>query len=187
MIVDKGKIIEKDGLPSGVDHRLDIYKEKKTHSMPGGHVYGFFAACKDILYKVNGYDEITSGSGGEDYNIGIRIEKMGENLYYNSNCIIYQMDKNLINENSIYMGIDPLIDKDLYYSTLEKYNIRCRISHNRYDISHLILDITLKSREYWTIGNDYNIEELNKKEVKDFKIDFPKDLKRLDGVDLLGT
>lgn len=73
-----------DEFQSGIDHRLK-YAHKSQDPFPcnGKWLFGCsFTAPVEILLKVNGLDTESTPQGGEDYILGMYLEKHKQALYY---------------------------------------------------------------------------------------------------------
>jgi len=187
--VDNGNIIHmSEPMNNGIDCRLKLYDNNKLHEIEGGNVFGYFACNREAFIKVNGYDEITSGVGGEDYDLGIRLKNSGEKIYYYPKCLFYEFDhaiKDLdnIKEVVFFKSADIKIPQEQYLFILQQ------ISNNKiyksifdiYDMNHLLLERVHTTKQYNTIGNNYNINDMSKLKIKKFKTDFD-DFKMMNGV-----
>lgn len=179
--VEDGKIITKREEPSGIDSRWN--QGDAFRQIGGGQLYGYSASPLSVLLKVNGYDEICNGQGGEDYHYGIRVDKLGIPIYYNRNVTFYESE-NFADQGSVFVRRDPLLPIELYTSLMNKYNVSRRwVDDARYDLSHFMLDLLTRDN-YYAEGNNYNLAELRDKIQKggEFENNFDKDMKSIDGV-----
>ena len=176
--VNDGNIINKREHPTGIDNRINQNIDS-VHQISGSQFYGYSASPKSVLLKVNGYDEICSSIGGEDYNYGLRVQKLQIPIYYNRNVLFYESEENAYQGN-VFMRRDSILSEELYRELMLKYNIQHRFDeYGRYDISHLSLDL-LTREKYWTEGNNYNLEEICKS--KQFPTIFDKSIKTIEGL-----
>jgi len=83
-----------------LDPRNTENKVKEAH-------YGHFwtnncSAPLDRIVEVNGFDErFIGGTGGEDYDLGLRLTKIGVKLIYNPNALCYHIDHDSIKTKSL--------------------------------------------------------------------------------------
>ena len=177
--VENGKIITKTECVSGTDHRINL-SNSTFHQISGCQLYGYSASPKSVLFRVNGYDELCASMGGEDYNYGMRIEKLQIKIYYNKNVMFYESEGPQYKDN-IFIRRDPKLSKELYTNLLRKYNVEKRyVECNVYDLSHFFLDLLTRQNYWYSEGNNYILEELCKK--KKFQTNFDKDMKSIDGL-----
>jgi len=82
------------------DPRNSENKVKDAH-------YGHFwtnncSAPLNKIIEVNGFDErYIGGSGGEDYDLGLRLTKVGLKLIYNPNALCYHVDHDSVKTKSV--------------------------------------------------------------------------------------
>jgi hypothetical protein len=90
MVVKDGLIISK--MDKGIDNRLNIYN-KNISLCNGSHFYGSsFCMPLSVYFKINGINEMCDGCGGEDYDFGIRLIRMGYKIYYNKEMFINESE-----------------------------------------------------------------------------------------------
>jgi len=123
----------------GRDHRLDIYKDKITQC-PGGHLYGSsFSLPKNDYFEINGQNEMCDGLGGEDYDLGMRLERSGKKIYYNKMMFIHESNSSFDSDKERKcIRKDPVVDEGKYVKILKEYNIS-DIYNGRRDLSHFML------------------------------------------------
>ena len=85
-ILDQNKtphpLEESDG-QSGLDSRLSHGKSGQLVKVDGACFFGCsFCVPMEAVLKVNGFDEIYDGLGGEDYDFGLRLSRAGYELNY---------------------------------------------------------------------------------------------------------
>jgi len=172
--------IDHIGESTGIDCRLKIYDNNKLHEIDGGNVFGYFACKRDAFIKVNGYDEITSGIGAEDYDLGMRLQHSGEKLYYYPKCLFYEYDHNGappldgIKEECFFKEGDVFVSKEKYLDILQDIS-QSKVNDsifNTYNMSHVLLERLVTTKQYNTVGNLYNINDLSKLDVKNFDKNF---------------
>ena len=178
--VEDGNIVTLTEHPAGIDSRWNL---GPTANISGSNFFGYISIPLKTILDVNGYDEICNSLGGEDYNLGMRLEKNNVNLLYIRNSFYYETEN--IDQNDVtFCRIDPLLSQDEYNFLMKKYNITERIvPDGRNDLTHLTLDM-LKRNKTWTEGNNYNLRELRTsiQNGGSFNNIFSNELKTIDGV-----
>jgi hypothetical protein len=158
LAVDNGTITKMREHDGGVDSR--DYIDGSFTRMAGGQFYGYASISLNTLLKVNGYDDICSSHGYEDLDCGIRLEKLGEPIYYSKNVRFYETEDITDDGGISFHRRDPILSDEKYAELLGKFNITKRWDPNgRTDLSHLLLDMLTRDKT-WTEGNDYNLSEL---------------------------
>lgn len=88
LIVEGGFPVSWKEVPGGNDCRLGQGSDAGRVRTHGGNMFGCsFGISVDDYLAVNGNDEIFDGTGYEDTNLGIRLEKSGRQLWYNRNMM----------------------------------------------------------------------------------------------------
>ena len=180
--VDNGMITKCREHDGGIDSRIK-YFDKDLNKISGTSLFGYSASPLESILKVNGYDEIHSTLGGEDYNYGIRLEKTGTPIYYSKKVLFYESE-DFADQGNVFIRRDPLLSDENYKNIMKKYNIVKRWDPNgRKDLSHLLLDLLTRDK-YWAEGNDYNLKELREKiqNGEEFNTIFDINMKLIDGI-----
>jgi hypothetical protein len=179
--VENGKIKTIRETASGTDSRLS---GPAFRQIPGTMFYGYSGCPLEEMLKVNGFDEICSSMGGEDYQCGMRLQIAGVKLYYSTNVMFYESEE-YADQGNVFIRRDPLLSPEVYSQLLKKYNITKRYVEGRTDLSHFILDLLTRNKS-WSEGNDYNLSDLRNKILQggSFNNVFPPDLKTLEGINI---
>lgn len=138
IVVEDGKFISGDKT-GGIDSRLSWYTGD-INRCSGQHMFGS-SFCMPLCwyFEVNGQNEMCDGLGGEDYDLGIRLERSGKELYYNKKMFIYESDFSFGSDRERKcIRSDPAIDLDTYKEAFIKHNIPV-IINERTDLSHFML------------------------------------------------
>lgn len=102
MVVEDGAIISHDENPLGRDSRWNHGSDSGIIPWHGGSVYGCsFGMPTELLLKINGFEELNSGEGGEDFDMGIRAERAGGKWYLNRNCLTWESEEGHHEEPSL--------------------------------------------------------------------------------------
>jgi hypothetical protein len=180
LAVHNGSITGMREHAAGIDSRNYI-QGSLTH-VSGSQFYGYASISLNTLLKVNGYDDISSSHGYEDLDCGIRLEKLGESIYYSKDVKFYETED--ISNEVCFHRRDPLLSDEKYTELLKQFNIDIRWDpKGRFDISHLLVD-KLTRNKTWTDGNDYNLAELRKtiQNGGSFPSSFDPDMKTIEGI-----
>lgn len=179
--VENGSIKTKREHPGGIDSRWNQGSEFRQ--IGGSQLFGYSASPLDVLLRVNGYDQICDSMGGEDYQYGMRVEKLRVPIFYNRKVIFYESEE-YADQGNIFIRRDPLLTKETYDSLMKKYGITRRwVPDARTDLSHLVLDMLTRDK-YLSEGNTYTLKELVTRIQNGgtFDSDFHPDMKTIEGV-----
>lgn len=158
IIVNNGKYISGD-ITGGVDSRLSCYSDDIS-KCTGQHMFGS-SFCMPLCwyFEVNGQNEMCDGIAGEDYDLGLRLERNGKELYYNKKMFIHESDYVFGSDKERKcIRSDPEVDINTYQNVFNKYNIPLILSP-RLDLSHFMLYYG----QYGPIrvNTDFSLEEYN--------------------------
>lgn len=153
-----------------LDCRLAYQKDDNDLISWGGWAFGTNTGFPmEYIMKVNGYDEFLSARrGGEDCNLGIRLENAGykDKFFYNKNCLI-------IEDTELHYNGENTID-DFYtirrwksdiHKNHEKHNFFANI-YNEMEQTHLY-----KDKQYLPLKNHFDLynEKILYKKLNQFK------------------
>lgn len=143
--VENGVVTSYDEFPKGVDSRWSLANETNIVKIGGGQLFGCSFGCPlEDYIAVNGQDEICDSLGGEDYNFGIRIERLGKTIWYNRNMLTLESEEAHYEEPP-YLRLDKATPGN----------------PDGHDSSHIVLNRTLRGG-VWTQGNHYNLASARK-------------------------
>jgi len=144
----------------GYDHRRDLGSNfRECH---GQHLYGFASMPLTDILSINGYDELSNGTGQEDCHTGIRLMLAKIKIYYSSDVIMYKSTKLSPNEDN-FCRVDFLLSDTSYTKISQKFNIQKRWSPGASKhISFVLLDFLMIGNS-WSYYNDYSLQELRNK------------------------
>jgi hypothetical protein len=92
--VQDGVAVGYEEFPAGVDSRWGYGSNKGLVKWYGSALYGCSFGCPTELFlKVNGFDELLDGQGGEDYDFGVRVERAGGKVFYNRNMLTLESEE----------------------------------------------------------------------------------------------
>jgi len=164
LTVENGRILHYEETPNGNDHRLQY------GSRPAGGSWLYGCSCGfpiDTLLSVNGWDEICDGSGYEDCHLGIRLEKAGYKMIYDTQMLTLECEE-CHSEGTPFRREDKFLTPEQYNECRKRMGITGTYqAGGRTDVSHLLMDMVY-SNKTWTWGNTFNLKEL--RQTKDFKL-----------------
>lgn len=167
-VVENGRVISGELCP-GQDHRLEI-SGPIPKQCSGGWFFGLnCGAPLKYLLAVNGFDEQFAGqAGSDDLCLGLRIERVGCKIYYTPDCMINQIMENheaICNNPGSGYPKGPEKQKEL---TLRSGRVAfCN--------EMLIQNLLDEPKRIWTVGNDFNLQELRARVLSEGVGAFPKE------------
>lgn len=185
MRVEAGTLRFSRSEPSGIDARWSLGADRGLTRISGGELFGSsFGAPTSLLVGVNGLDELCDPTGGEDYQLGIRLEWAGARIYYSRRMLTIESE-DLHRDQSVPLRVDGLLDPDTYMQRLSGFGVTKRHVPGRCDSSHMALDILYGTRSVVSIGNYYRIADLRPSDLEGTVAGFP-DTYWFDGRPLAG-
>lgn len=153
------------------DHRMMHQKNDDDMKSWGGWAFGTNTGFPiEYILKLNGYDEFLGARrGGEDCNLGVRLENAGyaDKFYYNKNCLTIEDDElHYTGENEI----DELYSIRRWKNDVVKNHEKHEFLKNIYDnLEHTHL---YKNKMYTTYDCNFNLEKerLLYKQTNTFKM-----------------
>jgi len=95
-------IVDFDNLPAGANlslkksNNVDLGSIEQEVSSTTFYTHNCSAPLNELI-KINGFDErYNSGTGGEDYDCGMRLGLIGNRMMYNPNALCYHMEHHSI-------------------------------------------------------------------------------------------
>lgn len=99
LIVENGVRMSHEEFPGGVDSRWEHGSPEGIVEWTGS-IYGCsFGVPLDAALTVDGFEMACSGSGGEDYDFGIRLNRSGQKVYLNQNLFTFESEEGHHSEN----------------------------------------------------------------------------------------
>jgi hypothetical protein len=173
MTVENGRLV-RGRIAAGPDSRWDLGDDTRTVEIVGGQWYtNSCGAPRELLLAVNGFDELCDVIGGEDWHLGIRLEWSGSAIYYSRRMLTTESD-DLAQQDDMPLRLDKLTDEQFYMQRLLDFGVTQRATEGHYDSSHLLLDILYGTRSIRSIGNYYDLAELNEANLLETVERFPR-------------
>jgi hypothetical protein len=162
MVVEDGVLTSSQSDPAGIDSRWSHGSDEAAVPASGGWLYGCsFGAPVETLLAVNGLDELCDAIGGEDYQLGLRLERAGASIRYDRR--MWTMESEDLHDQPFAMKrINPTLPTDRYMEKLARYGVPARATSGSTDASFMILDILYGRGDTWTVLNGYDISHVRR-------------------------
>ena len=149
IVVDgDGSIRSFDKFPPGQDSRLPRITSDRIERCGGSWLYGgTFSVPLARALQVNGQDEIHDTIGGEDYDFGIRLERVGANLFIHKACGTIEDEDGHHTEAAMVRLDKPWADRWM----------------GPYSSNYLLNKLQKEDRRSGPIGNPWNLAEIRDK------------------------
>jgi GT2 family glycosyltransferase len=173
MLVRDGRLLASRPDPDGRDTRWPQGRDGEPVQIGGGALYGCsFGAPRQLLLEVDGFDELCDAIGGEDGQLGFRIEHAGARLWY---------DRRMLTAESVegHSGAPALARADkvahpaIYMARLRELGVSERSVPGRWDCTHMIFDLVHGRRCVSSLGNYYRLRELDAGSLESLPACFP--------------
>jgi predicted GH43/DUF377 family glycosyl hydrolase len=174
MVVEDGVLVRSRLERSGIDSRWGQGDDSRVVRIGGGQLYGAsFGAPRRLLVDVNGLDELCDSIGGEDVNLGIRLESAGAPIYYDRRMLTIESEE-LHRQGEPLLRVDPTAEPAAYMRKLGEFGVTRRAVEGRWDSSHMLLDIVYGTRSARALGNYYDLRDLTEATLLAVKDRFPQ-------------
>lgn len=160
MRVDNGLLLDSRSEPSGIDSRWNQGDDGHNVRVGGAQLFGAsFGAPRTLMLELNGCDELCDSIGGEDWQLGLRIEWSGAPIYYSRRMLTIESEE-LHRQGTPALRIDKVTEPELYMARLADFGVSRRFIEGRYDSSHMLLDILFGTQSLQPMGNYYFLPDL---------------------------
>jgi hypothetical protein len=157
MDVREGRLITSRVERGGVDSRWDLGSEDGPVGIVGGQLYGCsFGAPRDLLLDVNGLDELCHPAGGEDYQLGLRLEWAGAEVLYDRSLLTIESE-DLHRSSQVPARVDRSAEPAAYMEVLKGFGVDARTTDGDHTSSKMVLDILYGLRPTRSLGNYYDL------------------------------
>jgi hypothetical protein len=172
MVVRAGTLVSSS--PVGVDCRWERGDDARPVPLAGGELFGAgTGAPRDLLVELNGYDELCDPVGGEDYQLGLRIELAGVPVFYCRAMLAVESEE-LHRQPPVVTRLGKSLDPATYMRRLREFGVKSRTTDGEYDISHFLLDLFHGTRSPRTHGNYYSLRVLTEDGLGETVARFPR-------------
>jgi len=163
-----------------IDSRWELGDDEALVQVSGGQLFGCgLGAPRELLVAVNGFDELCDPTGGEDINLGLRLEWSGARVFYSRRMRMikdgarHRSDKVVRLDRGHARG--DLLDEPRYMALLRRFGVGARtFADGRLDCGHLCLDILYGTRAVRALGNGYDLATLTEAELDSTATGFPE-------------
>jgi glycosyltransferase involved in cell wall biosynthesis len=179
--VEHGRLPEADGSTrASLDHRWERGDDHALVQVVGTQLFGCgLGAPRELLLALNGFDELCDPIGGEDTQLGVRLEWSGARIYFSRRAMIvkdhlrHRGDSVVRVERSVVGGSG--FDRIRYMACLAEFGVdRRTIEDGAWDCSHLCLDVLYGTRSTRSLGNYYELAELSEDDLQRLPEAFPE-------------
>lgn len=142
LVVENGDAKSWREFPQGLDSRLGRGSKEGIRPINGGALYGCSMGLPmGAMLQINGFDEIYDSQGGEDYSVGIALEKWGHKIWYNLNLMTLE-DELAHGQGPIFKRIIKPGNPDSSWVVLNRLNgaSRPRAFGNTFELAELRRD-----------------------------------------------
>lgn len=173
MVVEDGRLTA--GTTTGRDVRWDDGDDRMVVPIPASHLFGCtIGAPREALVEVNGFDEICDGTGGEDCQLGLRLEHAGHRLFYDRSMMTVESEDLHAGRGQSVGRVDPRTTPEAYMALLARHGVDRRATTGGHDASHLVLDLVLGLRSAASLGNHYDLAALTVEDLDGTADDLPE-------------
>ena len=162
MCVSNGVLQKSRLLASGRDTRWELGDDRRVVPVAGGQLYTMsMGAPRHVLVEVNGFDELCDGIGGEDYQLGIRLELAGHPVFYSRTMMTVESEDHQAEDPVQLERVDPVLDEARYHDRPATLGVSRRpTAGQRCDASHMVLDLVHGLGASTAVGNHYDLAAL---------------------------
>jgi glycosyltransferase involved in cell wall biosynthesis len=145
---------------SSIESRWDLGDDARPVRIVGGRLYGCsFGAPRELHLAVNGCDELCNSFAGEDYDLGIRFELLGEPIFFSRRMLSIESEDDHFQEPEI-VRLQRTLDEAAYMTRLREFGVTRRSTDGPFDSTHFLLDRLLGTRDPRAAGNHYELRAL---------------------------
>jgi hypothetical protein len=159
---------------SGVDSRWSLGDDNRAVRIGGGQLFGAsIGAPRDLLLKLNGFDELCDSIGGEDWHLGVRLELAGVPIYYDRRMLSVESEE-LHRSGKPFARVDRTLPPAAYMDRLAEFGVHQRHVPGACDSSHMLLDVVYGTESAATQGNYYWLADLTETTLETITRRFPR-------------
>ncbi len=183
MLVEDGRVLGDDGPRAGaaaIDSRWQSGDEEGLVQIVGGQLFGCgLGAPRERLLELGGFDELCDPIGGEDSNLGIRLEWSGARIFFSRRMLAIKDGERHRGDASVRLdrghGADGVLDRERYMAALAEFGVGHRtIDDGAWDCSHLCLDVLYGTHSTRALGNYYELARLSQADLQRLPEAFPE-------------
>ena len=142
------------------DARWKLGAEARPVAVGGGNLAeANFAAPRELLMAVNGFDELCDPAGYEGYQLGTRLAWTGASVLYDRRMASIRSAER--HRHDVVRRLDRLTDATAYMNALRGFGVSRRAFDGPFDSSHLVWDVLFGRGERDSLGNHYRLADLS--------------------------
>lgn len=174
MVVEDGLLTGSRADPAGIDRRWRYGGDPAPVRIAGGELgQGGFAAPRETLLAINGFDELCDPIGVELSQLGRRLEVAGETILYSRRMLaVRSLERNL---QDVVRRLDKAIDSTAYMERLAESGVSTRFYDGAWTASSFLLDLLYGTREVAAVANGYELSSLDEAGLAATGESFPLD------------
>lgn len=103
--VERGRLLSRTEFPDGIDSRWAHGSDLGIVPWHGAGIFGCsFGVPLSLALRCDGFEPACNGSGGEDYDFGIRLERAGGRVMLNRNMLTLESEEDHHNQGFKHVG-----------------------------------------------------------------------------------
>jgi GT2 family glycosyltransferase len=175
MQVSAGRLVSSRSDPTGVDSRWDSGDDARAVLGAGNQLYGCsFTLPRSLLLDVNGFDELCDPCGGEDWQLGTRLEWAGGMVCYVRAMLTIESEE-AHREGEPLWRRDPIVAPAVYAQALARFGVGQRPFPDRpRDRTNCFLDLLFALRPKRSLGNRHDLAQLRPEDLPATAADLPR-------------
>jgi GT2 family glycosyltransferase len=160
MVVRDGILIGSRLDGDGLDPRWQLGSDEQTVVIGGGALYGCsLGAPRELLLELNGFDEICDAIGGEDGQLGYRLEYSGVPIYYDRRMLTIESVEDHAQE-PVLERLRQVAHPAVYMARLREFGVDERARPGAWDSQCMIFDLVHGQRATVSVGNHDDLRTL---------------------------
>jgi hypothetical protein len=178
-VVD-GQMVSGERSGDACDSRWEIGDDDALVQIVGSQLFGCaHGAPRADLLAINGFDELCDPIGGEDTNLGVRLEWSGRRLFFSRRMMAVK--DGLRHAGDAYTRLDRgrsgagSPGPARYMECLSEFGVSQRtLADGPWDCSHLCLDLLYGTRSVRALGNHFDLAALTEADLAHLGDSFPE-------------
>lgn len=159
MVVEQGLLKSSRKHDGGIDSRWNLGDDNVPVRIFGQQMFGCSLGIPaSYILEVNGFDELCDSIGGEDYQLGIRLNNADRRIYYDRRMLSIESEE-LHNQDYLMRREDRVLDEPKYMERLRGFGVERRCQPGNLDSSHMILDVLNGTKQIKSIYNNRDLAQ----------------------------
>jgi hypothetical protein len=177
----EGEILRYEDFLPGRDSRLKFLLNDDLLRAPGGWLYGgTFSVPLEYALSVNGQDEIHDTIGGEDYDFGERLGRVGAQIFISRTCGTFEDEDGHHSEAPMIRldkawppGSNVRVTGDGAGHLIYGLDKPVSGADGPYSSNYLFNRLRRDTDRSWTLGNVFNLRDLRARVLSDEPFPIP--------------